>query len=296
MRLIRLVLLGALISFIPSSARAQAFEQAGVRAQGMGGAFVAVADDASAVWWNPAGLADGPFFNALLEYQQQPEPGSRVSALAIGTPPLGASYRRVRAVLPAEEASNGRQTESGVLHAATLVTHEAGFTLLHSLTTGFVFGSTLKFVHGTVDDRGTNKLDLDVGVHYRAGPLRAGFVVRSLAEPSFATPGGGQLTPSRHARAGIAWAGETTTLATDVDLTDVEAPWEGRRIAMGGEHRFGHRVAARAGVRLRASDGPDPWVSFGGSYALKPGIWMDGFWGRSPDQDARWGIAGRVVY
>lgn len=30
----------------------------GVRARGMGGAFVAVADDASAVWHNPAGLAD----------------------------------------------------------------------------------------------------------------------------------------------------------------------------------------------------------------------------------------------
>ncbi len=31
------------------------------RAPGMGGAFVAVASDSSATWWNPAGLAAGPF-------------------------------------------------------------------------------------------------------------------------------------------------------------------------------------------------------------------------------------------
>ena len=31
----------------------------------MSGAFVAVADDATAVWWNPAGLATGPYFNAI---------------------------------------------------------------------------------------------------------------------------------------------------------------------------------------------------------------------------------------
>jgi len=40
-------------------AAAQSTESVGTRAQGMGGAFVGVADDASAVYWNPAGLAGG---------------------------------------------------------------------------------------------------------------------------------------------------------------------------------------------------------------------------------------------
>lgn len=182
------------------------------------------------------------------------------------------------------------------MHAATLVTHEAGVTLLHSVTSGFVLASTLKFVRGTAEGRGTNRLDLDIGVHYRVGPVRAGLIVRSLAEPSFATPAGDHVTPRRHARAGVAWAGETTTLATDVDLTDVEGLWPGRRIAIGGEQRFGQRFAARAGVRLRTSDGADPWVSLGASYAVKPGIWLDGAWGRSPDQDMLWGVAARVAY
>src|SRR6185503_6043469 len=43
------------------AAGAQAIETVGERAMGMGGAFVAMADDSSATWWNPGGLAAGPF-------------------------------------------------------------------------------------------------------------------------------------------------------------------------------------------------------------------------------------------
>ena len=44
-------------------AEAQSVETIGIRAQGMGGAFTAVADDATATWWNPAGLAGGSYFS-----------------------------------------------------------------------------------------------------------------------------------------------------------------------------------------------------------------------------------------
>src|SRR5437762_12072611 len=55
------------VSFVrPSEARGQTTEVVGVRAQGMGGAFTAVADDATATWWNPAGLARGAYFNAIV--------------------------------------------------------------------------------------------------------------------------------------------------------------------------------------------------------------------------------------
>ena len=48
---------------LPPVAGAQIYESVGIRAQGMGGAFVAVADDATATWWNPAGLASGAYFS-----------------------------------------------------------------------------------------------------------------------------------------------------------------------------------------------------------------------------------------
>ena len=51
-----------------SPASVQVFESIGVRALGMGGAFVVVADDATANYWNPAGLATGPFLSALVDF------------------------------------------------------------------------------------------------------------------------------------------------------------------------------------------------------------------------------------
>src|SRR3970282_724236 len=54
----------AVIPTVPASA--QVFEAVGGRALGVGGAFVARADDSSATWWNPAGLAAGPFLDLAL--------------------------------------------------------------------------------------------------------------------------------------------------------------------------------------------------------------------------------------
>src|SRR5436190_20859705 len=52
---------------IATPVAAQTFEIVGTRAAGMGGAFVAVADDASATYWNPGGLALGHMFSAVVD-------------------------------------------------------------------------------------------------------------------------------------------------------------------------------------------------------------------------------------
>jgi hypothetical protein len=60
--------LATLLLFLsPSLLTAQTWSQVGERSQGMGGAFVAVADDSSAVYWNPAGLATGSTFDAQVD-------------------------------------------------------------------------------------------------------------------------------------------------------------------------------------------------------------------------------------
>src|SRR5579862_2341273 len=90
-------------------AAAQPADVIGVRAQGMGGAFTAVADDATAAWWNPAGLAGGALGNAILEYGWQTQPHSDLDAngalvpagridtrgFAVAFPALGLSYYRL---------------------------------------------------------------------------------------------------------------------------------------------------------------------------------------------------------
>src|SRR5205085_9757114 len=68
----------------PQAASAQIYESVGIRAQGMSGAFVAVSDDATTTWWNPAGLASGGYLNGILEVDQVDNPaGPRARAFAL---------------------------------------------------------------------------------------------------------------------------------------------------------------------------------------------------------------------
>src|SRR5512134_280502 len=83
---------------ISGGAHAQVIETVGSRAQGLGGAFVAVANDSTATWWNPAGLAAGPFFDLTLGWSvtdiKDGAPARREQGgwFAAGTPPFGFSY------------------------------------------------------------------------------------------------------------------------------------------------------------------------------------------------------------
>src|SRR5687768_8627292 len=96
------------LAIMPQSARAQGIDTLGNRAAALG-AFVAVADDASAVVWNPAGLVSGPIFNVLLDFGQKTvEPSDPVlsttggagrlgtSLVAVSMWPVGVSYYRQR--------------------------------------------------------------------------------------------------------------------------------------------------------------------------------------------------------
>ena len=77
---------------------AQLYEIVGIRAQGMGGAFIAVADDATATWWNPAGIAAVPFFNAVDRVTTAsggPAAGDALTAVSLAFPALGLSYYRL---------------------------------------------------------------------------------------------------------------------------------------------------------------------------------------------------------
>src|SRR4030095_4907481 len=102
-----------LLLLSPSLLTAQTWSQVGERSQGMAGAFVAVADDSSAVYWNPAGLASGSTFDAQVDVgtpksrADAPSPSRRVF-IGASMPMLGFAYYRVRsAVLSAGDRENG---------------------------------------------------------------------------------------------------------------------------------------------------------------------------------------------
>ena len=62
-------LLAAILA-IAAAAPSAAQGPVGTRAAGMSGAFVGVADDATAVYWNPAGVATGSLVSAVIDVGQ----------------------------------------------------------------------------------------------------------------------------------------------------------------------------------------------------------------------------------
>lgn len=112
---------------------AQTFGQIGERAQGMGGAFVAIADDASAIYWNLAGLATGAYFDVQLGFSSQGKTAgqqtpARVTFAGAAMTALALGYYRLDTGV---SSSRSRKNEgSGELPVAVLTTRNFGVSLV----------------------------------------------------------------------------------------------------------------------------------------------------------------------
>ena len=252
----------------------------GVRAAGMGGAFTAVADDASGVYWNPAGLP-GSFFSLVIDYTTSDMTSGTL--IGMSTPPLGLSYYRTAT----GDGANGRNS---------LVAHHAGVTLVQSLTDRLTIGGTVKAVHGIVESGAdasvsSTKFDADLGVMTSGSLGRLGLTVHNLFEPDFEGPTA-PVTLERRVRAGISLnAGRLSTVAADVDLSG-----EVREAAVGTEIHPLTKAWVRGGVhwRFHGGDG-EPVGSVGGSFAVYGSTVVDGqvSFGRG---DPGWGVGLRFVF
>ncbi len=277
----------------PGTGAAQPFEAVGTRALGMGGAFVGVADDASAIYWNPGGLAGGAYFSLLVDRntgKSKPDKdirGGRLwgTIIAVTTPALGIGYYRLQSAtltpvptVVARQDRNFRADE--VVRVDVLTTHHAGVTLVQSLTGRLAVGTTLKLVRGSagslidtsgasfdalidhggeLDGSGTTRFDADVGIMaVFGGGVRAGLTVRNLREPEFDSSDGGPVRKlERQARAGISFRTLGILLAADADLTRSAGPvGQVRHIAAGAEARVLPRATLRAGVRVNTVASP----------------------------------------
>lgn len=230
-----------LAALAPGPARAQSFESIGIRAQGMGGAFVAVADDATASWWNPAGVARGAYFSAILEFDTtrqpdierdslgRPVPAWRASVRAFSAsyPALALSYYRLkisemRPTDPIGGGPAGRQDPGGgEVRLRSLGLIQFGATVDQSIGDHLVVGSTLKLVRGTVglgvasgrgatlaaagDVEGAGEIrgDLDVGALVTFGAARLGMTIKNVTRPGFGA-GDDRFVLPRQVRSGVA--------------------------------------------------------------------------------------------
>jgi hypothetical protein len=298
----------------------------------MGGAFVAVADDASAAYWNPGGFAAGNYFTMVLDRNTvKVSPGSPDGAgggsgllVALGMPALGLTYYRLRSTTLTPVTPDGTRSstagETNELRRDTLVTHHSGITLVQSITDVIAVGATLKFVRGVastglfpdgdrdrllrdageLSGKGSSRFDADIGIMATAGTLKAGITIRNLARPEFETgTENSALALPRQARAGVAmtllagWA-----VAADLDLTRGSGPSGAvRNLAAGTEGRIGRKAFVRTGLRVNTVGSRQPVIAGGASYALLGSVLVDAqITGGSDRAQRGWGVAARFVY
>jgi hypothetical protein len=284
----------------PAGAGAQTFETVGIRAQGMGGAFVAIADDASATWWNPAGLASGAYLNALLETGRGLDPSRPgASGIALALPSMGLSYYRLQIseITPpaASTAGDGAsRQDQGILS-------DFGVTLGQSIGDYLVVASTLKLLRAADSSRG----DLDIGAMVRLGRVRAGLAVKNVTAPVLGV-GAGRLELPRQVRAGVA-VGDTAgrvIVGFDGDLTTTTTAGQGgvgtevRHLAVGGEvWTPTRRIGVRSGLSVNTVGNRRASGSGGLSFAVRRGAYVEGqiTGGADPTKEG-WGFDLRVTF
>ena len=295
----------SLVSFVvilaaPLAAGAQTFETIGVRAQGMGGAFVAIADDASATWWNPAGLASGAYLNAILEHGRALDPSRpRASGFAVALPALGLSYYRlqlseIRPLSASTAAGGASRQDQGILS-------DFGVTVGQSIGDYLVVASTLKLLRAADSTRG----DLDIGAMARVGHLRAGLAVKNATAPVFGD-GAARVELPRQVRAGVAVSDSAGRLIVgfDGDLTSTTTAGQSgvgtevRHLAVGGEVWTPTRhIGVRSGLSVNTVGDRRASGSGGLSVAVRRGTYIDGqITGGADPTRKGWGFDLRVTF
>lgn len=301
---------------------------------GMGGAFVAVASDSTATWWNPAGLATGPFSDITLartatdRKESVPARRDRVSWFAATAPPVGFSYYRLRITDIRRSGPTGQplvsreDTRAGV-SVRSFSASELGLTVVQSILPGIHAGATLKYVRGTLRsgagdaaqagsdllDAGEelgggdaeSRFDLNAGVIGVAGPVRLGAVMRNVRAPKFA--GGAFLLP-RQTRVGAALdlekaGGPPLTLAVDADArTYATATGDRRVVAVGAEQwLWTRRIGIRGGGRFNRIGAHERVAAAGVSIAMRTGVYVEGQITRGgTDAERGWGLGAHVTF
>lgn len=298
---------GACLAVVPD-ARAQIFENVGVRAQGMSGAFVAVADDATGSWWNPGGLATGAYVSSVVERLETTRPThpppegpgeeTTTAAFAVAFPALGLSYYRLRIseMAPAGSTAQGGADRQDPRVTGTSVravsVGQFGVTVGQSIGEHLVLGSTLKLLLGgaisdasegasldTADDLDVPRdvrADLDLGAMANFGHVRLGITVRNVTEPDFGDDTPDPLVIERQARAGLAYLStangfvEGVIVSADADLmTTRTVMGDVRHVAVGSEAWLvNRRLGLRGGVSANTVGDLRPAGSAGVTVAL----------------------------
>jgi len=156
----------------------------GAQATAMGGSFVAVADDASAVFWNPAGIAR---LSGSILAVHHTEWVADIN-LTQGTYVFSLGFLPGMLAFSARSMYMSDMPRTTVYHPSGDGTYfDAGYssfglTYARSLTDKFSLGLTASLVHAGLDDLSSNAMAFDIGTLYDTGfrSLKIGMEIANM--------------------------------------------------------------------------------------------------------------------
>ncbi|MCU0613190.1 MAG: PorV/PorQ family protein [Candidatus Eisenbacteria bacterium] len=140
----------------------------GARALGFGGAFAAVADDASTLFWNPAGIVQAGR-SAFVSYTDWPvELSHRFAGVVVPFGPNAVGVSLSQLACPETPVTTELQPD-GTGETWRYGDIAAGLSFARSMTDRFSFGVTIRYVEETLDLLHLRAVTLDMGTFYRTG-------------------------------------------------------------------------------------------------------------------------------
>jgi hypothetical protein len=140
----------------------------GARALGMGGAFVAVANDPSAMYWNPSGIADQQGFHFVVDHTNWiADVGYDYIGATVGLGTLGALGVNVTASNIADMKVTTVDKQDGTGEVFGVTDLAIGLTYALKLTDQFAIGFNPKYVYQNIWKMSASAFALDIGVKYQ---------------------------------------------------------------------------------------------------------------------------------
>ncbi len=241
----------------------------GARATAVGDAFVAVANDASALYWNPAGISQFTTNEILFSHTNW---FVDIRHQFLGVVYHMSEYDAVGLSVTALHMDDMEvTTEFAPLGTGEYFTFRdlaAGLTYSRKLTTQFSFGATLRYVEETMDVLKMRGVLVDLGTYYWTGlgTTRFSAVITNFGNQM--TPSGSLLltnestvstfqafAPPTMFRFGFAFEpimDETHMLTTSIQLNHPKDNSE--NLCLGTEYSWKKTVALRAGYKLNVEE------------------------------------------
>ena len=136
----------------------------GPRANGMGGAFASVANDASSMYWNPSGIAYVDDFNAVFTYTKLfADINLNYLGVVIPTGEMGNIGINVTTLNYGEMDVTTEEFPEGTGETFTSGSYAFGLSYARFITDNFVVGANIKYIRENIYNSSAEGLAIDVG-------------------------------------------------------------------------------------------------------------------------------------